>query len=205
MSFALAGSSGTGKTTLAKAIADVMGIPYHDASVTRIMNEIGVNPVATLDSIDTRIAAQEQLLVRYIEELRTLPRPFITDRTPLDMAAYVLGEVTMLNTTREQGERIAKYVSVCQERTRELFDAVTVLRPLPFYESKSTRPPPNPAYQHQIQTLIEGILGQTAEKNPLAFAVVYATDFERRLEVTAEFLTERIAYWHNFKNQVTVN
>jgi predicted ATPase len=205
MSFALSGASGTGKTTLAKAISEIMGIPYHDASVTRIMNDMGIDPVSQFESIEARIDAQERLLAHYIVELSQVPRPFITDRTPLDMAAYAMGEVTMLNTTQAQGARIAAYVQICKEKTKDLFDAVAILRPLPFYESKSTRPPPNAAYQQQTQTLIEGFISQTAEKNPLAYAVVYATDLERRTQVTVEFLTERIAFWQEFKSQVTVN
>lgn len=205
MSYAFTGASGTGKTTLAQAVAEVLDMPYHNASVTRLMRSVGFEPVAPCADLNARITAQEQLLDLFLAELRPLSRPFVTDRTPIDMAAYLLGEITMLNATPEQGARVCRYMAKCLKATRELFDAVLVLRPLPFYDATATRPPPNLAYQIQIQMLIEGALTQIAEQNSLAYAIVYTDDFERRLRSTCEFITLRIGFWEELRDEAGVH
>ncbi len=203
MSFGLAGSAGSGKTTLAKEIAEAMHIHYHDASVTRIMKAAGINPVAPGVDLDTRIEAQEFLLRHYEAELRQLPSPFITDRTPLDMAAYMLGELTMTNATPAQGQRAAHYVEDCLNVTREFFDAILAVRPLPFYEIKGTRPPLSRGYQWQTQLLVEGAMQRLNEKRGsfVYHGVLKTPDRKLRLEASVSFFADRIQQWQNVRAQ----
>ncbi|CAN0470801.1 unnamed protein product, partial [Phaeothamnion confervicola] len=150
-----AGAHRSGKTTLARAAAQRLGRHFHDASVTRIMKEAGVDGVADLP-IPQRIAAQEFLLKRFVAELAKAPRPAITDRTPLDMIAYTLGEVTMHNTDAATGRRIYAHVQHCLDETARHFETIFVVRPLPQFDADPSKPPDNQAYQWETQFLIEG-------------------------------------------------
>lgn len=153
--FGLSGAHRSGKTTTARETAKAMGILFHETSTTKIMREGGFEAVADMP-IEQRIAAQEYLLSRHIEDLQNLPRPCIVDRTPLDMIGYMLGEVTMNNTPVELGERVDRYVTHCLKIADLYYDTIVMLRPLGTYEADPTKPPPNSAYQWEHQFLVEG-------------------------------------------------
>ncbi len=204
MSFGLAGAHASGKTTLAKEIAEAMHIHYHDASVTRIMKAAGINPVAAGVDLDTRIEAQEFLLRQYEAELRQLPSPFVTDRCPLDMIGYMLGELTMTNSTPEQGERAARYVEECLRVTREFFDAILIARPLPVYEATDARPPLSRGYQWQTQLIVEGAIQRLNEKrgHMVYHGVLKTSDRKLRLSASVNFFADRIQQWQNVRAQM---
>jgi cytidylate kinase len=105
MSFGLSGSHRSGKSTLAQATAKALGIHYLDASTTAIMEGTGFNPVAPGATIGQRLRAQDYLLKEFTKMAMKAPYPFISDRTPLDHAAYMLGELTMHNATAEVGAK----------------------------------------------------------------------------------------------------
>lgn len=153
--YGISGSSRSGKSTLAKALAQTLNLPYVDSSTTALMKQSGYNPVANM-SIADRIDAQEKLLISYVLLMQKAPRVFITDRTPIDMLAYTLAEVTMHNTNAEISQRINLYAERCMNATGNLFSLLFVTRPLPFYEVAPDKPPPNSAYQSHIHLLIEG-------------------------------------------------
>jgi len=153
--FGISGAQRTGKTTLAKAVAEKLKFHYHDSSVTKIMREFGINPVGDVP-LGERIKAQEFLLEKSCDALRQAPRPAITDRTPLDFIAYMLGEVTMHNTAEEFHEPIQTYVKNCLAAAEKYFDMILIVRPLLTYKAADDKPPPNRAYQSAIQYLIEG-------------------------------------------------
>ena len=200
MSWGLSGASGTGKTTLAKDVSIAMGITYHDASVTAIMQRIGFDPVGVSHDLDSRIKAQNHLLDAYCADIRAIKHyPFITDRTPLDMAAYMLGEVTMRNTTEAQGQAIHDYVQRCLKATEKLFDAFVLVPPLPSYEASATRPAPNKAYQLLIHHLIRAL----AEDDDLdcAWALLMKPDRDVRANSTVEFLRNRVLKWEALRHQ----
>lgn len=155
--YGLSGASRTGKTTLAKALSVHMGCPYVDSSTTAIAAKAGFNMVGNL-SIEERIQAQEILLNGYMELILENGPVFITDRTPIDMLAYTLAEVTMHSCGPELGQRISQYGKRCVELTEKTFALVFMVDPLPNYESQPDKPPPNKAYQEHIHLLIMGAL-----------------------------------------------
>lgn len=188
--YALIGSHRSGKTTTAKAVAELTGLHYHDAGVTRIMKEIGYNPVADLP-IDDRLKAQQYLLKRYEEELLDIKTPFITDRSPVDFIGYMLAEVTMHNTDCEQGQNVIDYVDACLRTSERFFDALFVLRPLPHFEADPTKPPPNIAYQQAHQFLVEGAMRSIS--NNVGCFILTTTDLERRVTGVTNIIAERVA------------
>jgi hypothetical protein len=155
MTYGLAGAHRTGKTTLAKLVAEDLKMTFHDASVSKIMREAGINAVGDVP-LEARVEAQEFLLKRYLKDLQWAPRPMITDRTPLDMIGYMLGEITMHNTDVKLGARVQEYVDACLSAAVSHFDTIILLRPLPVYIQDPDKPPLNQAYQSLVQYIIEG-------------------------------------------------
>jgi hypothetical protein len=186
--FGLSGAHRTGKTTLAKAIAEKRGIPYFDASVTKIMREFGIDPVGHV-TLDDRITAQEFLLKKFIDKVKAAPFNAISDRTPLDMVGYMLGEVTMHNTPVEFHQRIQDYVDACIALTQRHFDLVLIVRPLPEFKIEEGKPPFNRAYQSEVQFLIEGAAHQTEY---LHFAQLESITLPERLADAEDAMDEHV-------------
>jgi predicted ATPase len=188
--FGFSGAHRSGKTTLAKAVAERLKIHYHDASTTRIAKELGFDAVANLPLIE-RMEFQTRLLGRFLKDLQAAPRPAITDRTPLDMAAYMLGEITMHNTDAETGETVKNYLDLCIAATNRHFDSIIIVRPLDHYAADPTKPPINAAYQWAHQLLVEGAVQQT--RNNVYDATLITTDLNDRIEGACSLVSDRIA------------
>lgn len=156
MILGLAGTHRSGKSTLARLAASAMGLTYYDGSFGRLARTLGYDSVAPMSLVE-RMAMQNGVLDRYAEELRAVPGDVITDRTPVDMLAYLIAEVGMHAGLDEAVSRsIVAYRLRCIAMTRDLFRSVFLLQPLPTYEVADGKPSENPAYQWHIQTLIEG-------------------------------------------------
>lgn len=155
--YGLAGASRTGKTTLARKLSEELGIPFLDSSTTVLARKAGFNMVANM-SIEDRISAQELLLKGYMELVEEAGKLFVTDRTPFDMLAYTLAEVSMHSCSAELGQRISDYGKACIAAGENTFAMVLHVAPLPSYEEQSDKPPLNKAYQDHIHLLIGGAL-----------------------------------------------
>jgi hypothetical protein len=190
MSFGFAGCHRSGKTTLAKLVAEDLKMNYFDASTTRVMREAGINAVGDVP-IEQRMDAQEFLLKRFLQNLTLAPRPIITDRTPLDMIGYMLSEVTMHNTSPELGKRINNYVNTCLTATLNYFDTIIVIGPLAHYAADPTKPPPNLAYQRNVQFLIEGAAAQV--EACMYIERLEETDLAKRRDYSGQIFHGRMA------------
>lgn len=160
MLYGLCGSSGTGKTTLAKAVAESLCIEFMPTSITASAKKHGFDAVGLMTT-SQRIALQWCLLHDHLEMLEKAPRPLIVDRTPIDMLSYMLAEVDMfshMRLTPEQILDIENYKEACLKATARFYDHVFVTCQLPTYEISSTRPAANRAYQTHSQLLMEGAL-----------------------------------------------
>lgn len=156
MILGLAGTHRSGKSTLARDVAEKAGIGFYDGSFGRLAKTLGYESVARMD-IAERLSMQHRVLDLYEREIRRDGGGLITDRTPLDMCAYLVAEVGMHAGLEEAASRsVVAYRDRCISLTRELFDAVFLLQPLPVYVVADGKPSGDPAYQQHIQMLIEG-------------------------------------------------
>jgi nicotinamide riboside kinase len=189
MAFGFAGAHRTGKTTLAKLVAEDLKMTFHDASVSKIMREAGINAVGNVP-LEARVEAQEFLLRRYLKDLQWAPRPLVTDRTPLDMIGYMLGEITMHNTDAKLGARIQNYVEECLGATLVHFDTIIVVRPLTTYVEDPDKPPMNRAYQTLVQFIVEG--AATTCEDAVFVNHIDVEDLARRRELANDILSNRM-------------
>lgn len=153
--FAFVGAHRSGKSTLARRISADLGYHFYEASFGRMAKELGFDAVADL-TLEERMKMQEAVLARYQAEINDLPRPCITDRTPLDMMAYMMAEVGMHSQLDpEMAARIVRYKDACIDIVARFFGCLVVCRPLPAYVFEVGKPPENVAFQWHIQMLIE--------------------------------------------------
>lgn len=194
MIYGLSGASGTGKTTLGETVSGMTGIPFTPTEITKMAKEqCGFDAIGNL-SLQDRLQLQEKMLELYILRLREAKGHLLTDRTPIDMCAYMLAEVYMNceeELTQDECERINRYVDLCQKATARFFDHVFVVRPLPTYTEASNRPRLNPGYQRHIQLIVEGALMNSTHSIP--FSTLISTEREARSEYVADYIVNRIA------------
>lgn len=157
MIYGLIGASGTGKTTLAKMVADTLSILYQPSSITECAKKHGFDAVGSL-SLEKRMELQWHLLNDHVEMIEKTERPMITDRTPVDMAAYAMAEFTMQSHQSASDKILAdaeSYVSHCLRAAERHFEMLFVLGRLNVYEVSETRPALNPAYQRHTDLIMK--------------------------------------------------
>lgn len=189
MLIGLSGASGTGKTTLARTVAERAGARFVPTDVSEMARKAGFNPVAEM-TIGERIDLQHALIGQFEALVASQPSGMcvIMDRTPLDVAAYTLAEVTMQSwkdASREKWQEVCEIVTRCQ-RLASMFDAIAILSELPSYDDAPKRPRYNPAYQIHIEALIAGVAIAGHESAMVHF--IRATDLERRFEIIHEII-----------------
>ena len=102
MRIAMAGPSGTGKTTLAKYLAEEFNLEYIPGSSGLLMKEFN-DPLPTnghrelinysSEKVEKGLEIQKNILLNRIEKFKGKYN-FITDRSPLDNMVYMLMEVS---------------------------------------------------------------------------------------------------------------
>ena len=192
MLYGLTGASGTGKTTLAKAIANDLGIEYISASISESAKKHGFNSVSPMP-IHVRLTMQRHLLEDHTALIALSPRPAITDRTPLDMISYMLAEIGMHDheeMTRQDCADIEQYVDDCIKVTSMLYDRIYILSQLDEYEEVDTRPVTNRAYQSHTQLIMMGTALKAAESVKTTF--IMNQDFETRREQVTDYIVARM-------------
>jgi hypothetical protein len=155
---ALTGAQRTGKTTMAKAYAETMGIPYVDASVSKILAANGLDSSATYsDNFGKRLTAQRKLLEALDNLWDNTHGGFVTDRSPLCFAMYTLSDIVgTTNVTNEEYAQLMQYINECKAATLKHFNTVVLVPLNPKIElvSSETSATANPAFIHHLHTVI---------------------------------------------------
>jgi nicotinamide riboside kinase len=192
MLFGISGASGTGKTTLAKRVAEDLGITYMPTSITECAKKHGFDAVAPM-SLQSRIELQMHLLKDHVDMVTNADRPLIVDRTPIDMVAYLMAEFDMHSHMRATSEEIVaaeEYVDLCLDATTRLYDYIFVLGQLDHYEIKESRPADNRAYQTHTQLIMQGCLSQIHGR--MNYMVIRSQDLEDRHETLSDAIVRRM-------------
>lgn len=153
----LCGAHRTGKTTLARLYAEKHKIRFVETSVSAIWHELGYDPATTYD-FGTRLMIQEEILKRVDFVLsQHAGTEFITDRTPLDMAAYTLADAIGDRVPPTMQKRLAKYVEDCFHSANRRFGVILLVQPGIQLVDEPGKAPINEGYIEHLNSLILGL------------------------------------------------
>jgi len=180
MNIGLCGSHRTGKTTLAEAISQKTGMPFVKTSTSEVFKNHGLDPSKPMD-FQKRLWIQHKILDTAKHLWHAEQKQFITDRTPLDMAAYTLADIqgaTEVNFLELEG-----YLSRCFEVTNQLFKVLVLIQPgipLIHEEGKAAL---NESYLEHLNYLIFGLCHDTRMRSTFVFLNREVTTLEERIAV----------------------
>ena len=172
---ALCGSAGTGKTTLGRALADALGLPFLEEGMrTRI--EAGLRP-ASLSSLEL-----ERLFAELWEEQRTgqeraVERDggYVADRSAVDFAAAWLQYTDLHDPARTE-----TWISDRLQDAQRLHDRVVVLPwgslPLASDGVRST----DGWFQFRFQCMVEGFARRSLPPEQVLWVPAEPSDLEAR-------------------------
>lgn len=187
----LCGAHRTGKTSLCEALsAKNAFLPFVRTSAKEAAQKFGFD-VDNPGSFADRMGWQEYLLEQFAATYEQQDGIFIADRTPLDMAAYMLADAPLGEIDPELDKRVQAYLKRCKELTERHFTALVLIQPGIQHVPAPGSPAPNRAYQEKLNALMLGI-GWDYDR-PLSAIPREVTDFDARLNIIATTISKSIA------------
>jgi len=198
----LCGAHRCGKTTLAREYADRNHVPFVETSVSAIFRELGYDPAVTYD-FETRMTIQEEILVRIDKRLGEFAgTEFITDRTPIDMAAYLLAEAVGDSVPDHVQYRVERYVAACFGVTNRRFGVIVLVQPgiqLVHEEGKAAM---NTAYIEHLNSLMLGLSCDERLHSANFYLPRATTDLGRRIKaLEASVARSKQAVSNDYENR----
>ncbi|MCP4108947.1 MAG: AAA family ATPase [Desulfobacteraceae bacterium] len=174
----LCGSHRTGKTTLAKEISLKAGIPFVKTSTSEVFEQSGLHPADPMD-FKTRIWIQHRVTDAAEKVWQAEQGSFVTDRTPVDMIAYTLGDIR--GTTEADFNELKNYMDHCFEVTNKYFTKLAVIQPgIPLVYEKG-KAKLNRAYIEHLNTVIMGLCSDERLATPSIIIKRSITAIEDRI------------------------
>lgn len=168
--FGLCGPHRTGKTTLAERVAEQCGLVFLKTDVSGVFEAVGIDPKEELPFYK-RLAMQNLILKKLREQYLAAGdpgKPWIADRTPLDVLMYTMAEVGRTNVPAALQPSLDKHIVRCYETMNLFFNAAFHLQPgIPLIDAPG-KAPASKAYIEHCNMLIAPLAG-----NPLSTVPVY--------------------------------
>lgn len=154
MNIGLCGSHRTGKTTLAETLSQRRGLPFLRTGTSEVFRECGMDPSKPM-SFDRRLWIQHKILDAAEQMWNAEQSRFITDRTPLDMAAYTLADVQGCTVVDFVG--LERYITRCFDSANRFFGMLVLVQPgIPLVPEKG-KAALNEGYLEHLNFLILGL------------------------------------------------
>jgi hypothetical protein len=151
------GAHRTGKTTAAIALSQMLNIPYLPIHTKNVFLRFHVKPEKNMD-FRTRLEIQEEILAQACDIWRFAENPFICDRTPIDMMAYLLADIQGQTLNTELEVRVSNYLKRCHAATTRFFSHLFLFPngviPLVFEDGKASL---SDGYIEHIHALCVGL------------------------------------------------
>ena len=192
MIIGLTGAHRSGKSTLAKAVAEDLGITFLPQSFGEAARRHGVDAVAPMTLLD-RVSIQEKILEDHAVMVRDIKGIILVDRTPVDYLAYLLGEFHMqshLSVDPAVLERVHTYKERALDVVDSYYESLFVVQPLDHYAVEEGKPAFNRAYQDHIQLLIDGACMNL--EGTVTINWVNVTDLEERRAAVNAVIVKRL-------------
>lgn len=154
----LCGAHRTGKTTLARAYAERVGIPFVETDARGTFARLGFDPKADY-SFGTRMEIQLHILHDAGELYRKAGSRFITDRTPIDFLAYTLADVQRTTLSNPSEERtLEEYLKACFDCCNRHFTTLIVVQPGIAIQDAPGKAPASAGYIEHLNSLMLGLV-----------------------------------------------
>jgi hypothetical protein len=150
----LCGAHRVGKTTLAQAVSQASGLPFLQTHTSQIFKRHGLDPAKRM-TFAARLSIQQDILSAAVEIWSLADSRFISDRTPLDMAAYTLADIQ--GTTKLDEAVLTAYLDDCLQHTDRFFSTLIVIPPgIPLVHEPG-KAALHSGYIEHIHTLVVGL------------------------------------------------
>jgi adenylate kinase family enzyme len=163
----LCGSAGVGKTTLAKEVAELTGLPFISGSAKELSLAYGFKSHKELLEAfekDAEFAMQYQYgLLDYRKTQAEELDGFITDRSPIDNIAYFLLSLAHKIST----ERAREYIEYALESIKEGSKVVFLQRHPGIALENDNHRLHNEYYQALVEYTIAGVINSLEKGSPL--------------------------------------
>jgi predicted ATPase len=153
----LCGAHRTGKSTLAAALAERLGIVQVPSPVSRIARSYGFDMDKDRRD-DPRFFAMQQEILRELTMSVMQPSQFVSDRTPLDAAAYLLADVQANTGDDAWREEVLIYADRARMVTDKFYDFVFLVPPGIDFDPMDGKPGANLAYQEHHHLICRGLM-----------------------------------------------
>lgn len=163
MRVGIAGAHRTGKTTLAREVAELTGHNFVEGSATPSFLRYNCKPTDDL-TVSKRLLIQQHILHRWTAEMSN---DSVTDRTPLDFIAYLVSEINTMEykaLSRIGTVMIATYIEECLKRLMSL-DVIFIVPPVIDIVHDDSKAICEAVMIDRINALIVGYAEQSGHEN----------------------------------------
>jgi len=150
----LCGAHRVGKTTLAQAVSQASGLPFLQTHTSQVFKQHGLDPADPMP-FAARLSIQREILSAAIAVWNQADGSFISDRTPLDMAAYTLADIQ--GTTKVDGTALTSYLDDCLHVSNQYFSTLIVIPPGIPLINEPGKAALHTGYIEHLHTLVVGL------------------------------------------------
>jgi hypothetical protein len=189
----LAGAHRVGKSLLAQRLHEVNKCPLIVSAGGPIARLMGIEVRVGMPMAE-RLAYQEAILRVSCEAYATQNGLFLTDRTPLDFAAYAILD-WKAGVDEHLDVHLSSYIERCLDATNRYFFHIGVIQPGIPYVEEPGKPAPNPLYQELLNTTIIGLTWDDAVNATVHIIPRGVTDLRQRIDlITHSYSSEITGY-----------
>lgn len=187
----ICGAHRTGKTTLARELAKAQGFSFCETKVSEAIGKLGFTPQQGMD-FPTRLKVQEYILDAIESHYRAQDgKPFVADRTPLDVLGYSWSEIQRDTLDDPELARLFEaHMDRCLTLTERWFGGLILVPPGIQIEPDPTKAQANRVYIEHIHGCITLAAGHlTARENNVSVAAIGrdTVDLAARIKYTGSF------------------
>lgn len=200
MRIGFTGAHRSGKTTLARLVSAEYGLPMVDSPASQIVKDYGFDMARDNRLTFTKDGQANDGVLMQMEiysclngSLGNAGESFVSDRTPIDVAAYLLADATAYSGNTVAQETAVMVMEQAIRDTERLFDMVILVPPGIQFMVEDGKPPINPAYQEHHHMLCRGILFD--EDLDLYWDEIRRTTYT--IDARMDFVRGMIAEWNS--------
>lgn len=189
--FALTGAHRSGKTTLAKAAAEKLDIPFVDMAVSQVFADNGLNPKASYP-FDVRLNIQG-LILDHMDvklQLASTSSPmglFIADRSPFDVLGYTMADIQRDTMNHDLRLEAARQIAQARRTVESTLAGIILTPTLAAPPEAETSAQACPFYMDHVAICIQSAMVSYATPNLMAMTIE-SSGLEERIAEVVEVL-----------------